>query len=73
MEVVSEFALALEDKARIDILLENLLIAKAQNNRGSTAEDELELLIEEMESEKTKQIALVERQSKGIVDLLKAQ
>lgn len=71
MDTVSEFAIALEDKVRIDILLENLLAAKAQNNRGSTSEDELDLLIGEMESEKNKQILIVEKQSKGLVDLLK--
>jgi hypothetical protein len=33
---------AIEEKVRIQLLLENLLIAKSRNNKGSTAEDELE-------------------------------
>jgi hypothetical protein len=39
---------AIEEKVRIQLLLENLLIAKSRNNKGSTAEDELESLVDEM-------------------------
>lgn len=71
MELVSEFAIVLEDKVRIDLLLDNLLAAKAQNNRGSTCSEELELLIGEMETERAKQVAVVDKHSKGLVELLK--